>query len=414
MPVFARLWLARDIAALGNWILFVALLIYAFSHSESGTVVSIVLAAQLLPTFLLRPLVQRATRASDAPAAGAVISVIRAAVLLPLLQLQPDGPLQPIVQTAFLASLPVAFIQASHSALLRSVVSPAQMPEAAKALSSTSLVTMTVGPALGGAIYGIAGVQSAAIAAMAAILISAGLLITVRPTGPESPAEPDLTDFTTFSALALPLTRAFRGPGLQAVAAVELASALLAGGLVAGMTMYTANGLFVAVENISVLLASQGAGAAVGALGYARFGKQYAAGTVVATGLALLAGGEIGFAISVSLPAGAALAAATGMGLSLLALGVKSLVPTLLGNGLKAPRGGGFQIAVEAAALLSVILAGPLTDTISPRFALLLSGILISVLALYAFGAIPEAAPTAAEAGNPAASGGPVRTTSPS
>jgi hypothetical protein len=389
-----RLGLARNVAALGDWVAIVGFLIYGLTQSESAAILSVLIAAQLLPTFLLGPLARRVIARFDDAGFGVGAQLLRAVLFLPLVLIQTTDGILPVLGIALISSVPVAFTKASRSVLLSSVIRPDRASIVEPRLAFTSLVTMVAGPILGSVAYGVADLRGTGVAVSAALLISSGFLLFVRPAARTAGAKSGFSDFAEFSALPLGIAHSFGNPRFQAVATVQMTTALLAGGLAIAEATYAINGLYVPIENIAVLLATQGAGGIIGAILYRWLASRHTERSVIAAGLTIVASGELGFAISKSLTAGATLTAAVGAGLSLVALGLAHVSPKLLaGQGGTGLRGPGMGIAVEAAALLSVIVVGPMCDTIGARFTIVTGAILMVVLALYSFGAIPEPAP---------------------
>lgn len=341
---------------------------------------------------MLGPLARRTINRFNATTFGVAAQLIRAAALLPFIPLLAgtDNNIQPILELAFLAAVPVPFIQASQSALLRSVVPPRATPAASRALSITGLLTAIAGPVFGAVAYGVAGTQGATLAAVGTLVISSALLLFVRPSGEGASPEPDLAGLVAYPAIPMGPFRTFGSTPLLPVVVVELATALLAGGLVIPEAAYTVSGLFVEVDNVITLLAAQGAGAIIGIICHGPLAGRHSANALASAGLAVAAGGVLGLAISESLPAGAVLAATFGLGLSLLAP-ILTRVVSDVRHSQDLFGATSLRAMTQWMILLSVIVAGPLCDTISPRFTLAVVGVLLMVLALYSFGAVPEA-----------------------
>jgi hypothetical protein len=389
--IFGRLWLVRDVAALGEWILFIGFIAYLGVFTDSPRTITILVLTQLVPPFLLGPVVRRVITWRNAVAFGITAYLMRATILLPLFLIQREEGVQPILVIATIAAVTSTFSSASQAALLGAAIPRPRRNEVARALFYTSLLAATVGPALGLVVNGVAGLQSIGIASMVTALVAGALLFTAREVSPQdetgtAPLEPP----AAFGPLPVGIVEAFRSPGLQQVAATQVLAALLAGGLVVVQVAFMTTGLTVGIENVAVVLAGQGFGALIGAFGYSRFGSRYTLSDLVATGLALMGAGEFGLAVSSSVPAGAAMAGVIGLGAGLLAASLSEWGSRTLRIDESRPPRFGVSMAVQSAAILSTQAAGPLCESISARFTLVLSGILLSTLALYAFGALPE------------------------
>lgn len=387
-----NLWLARDVAAIGNWILFLSLLAFLFTFTDSPSVAGSMFLLWLLPGFLLGPIVQRFVTWRNAPAFGITAQLMRATLVLPLFFLDESDGSQPVLILALVAGLTAPFAQAAHRALLHAVLPASQRAAAETALRTTWMVTSAVGPGLAYVLYGVSGLRSAATGVLVAQLIAAGLLLYSRPSRAVAGSGPEVR--SVFAPVPLGLVDAFSRPAARLIAAVEVIAALVAGGLVVLEAAYTTNGLFVSIENLSVILATQGLGITVGGFFHYRLGRKFTPSTLVAAGLALVGGGEIGLGVSTGLVAGAGLACAIGAGIGIIGLSLSDLGSQAVNSeGLEKSGGRGTAILVEGAALLSIAAAGPLSEALTPRFALVLGGVLLIVLALYCFGSIPEPDP---------------------
>ncbi|HEX9015030.1 MAG TPA: hypothetical protein VF960_03390 [Chloroflexota bacterium] len=385
-----NLWLARDVSAIGNWILFLSLLDFLYTFTDSPSMVGSLFLLWALPGFLLGPIARRFVTWRNATAFGVTAQLLRAMLVLPLYFFDQNDGTQPILLLALAAGIVAPFAGAANRALLHAVLAPGQRATAETALRTTWLLTAAVGPGLSYIIYGVSGLRSAATAVLVAYLLSGALLFLSRPTRQAEEAGQEV--LPVFAPIPLRLAGAFSSPAARQVAALEVASALLVGGVLVLEAAYTTSGLLVGIENFSMVLAGQGLGMMIGGFFYFRFGRQFTHNVLAAGGLALLGGGEVGLAISTGLDAGLGLGCAIGAGIAVLGLALSDLGSRVaLSEGREMSRGLGTSVLVEGVAVLSVAIAGPLAESLSPRFALVLVGILCVVLALYTFGSAPEA-----------------------
>lgn len=386
----ASLWIAGDIAALGNWIILVALLAWSYKAKESATTVSILVVLHMLPTFLLGPLAGLVVNRRTARVFAVAAPLLRAVALLPLLVLLFSDDLSLVLTTVFVASIPSAFLRASHSALLRGMVHPDHVASTERVLSATRLLVLVIGPAAGTVIYQSGELRSCAIAAVAALVISALVSILAKPSPDFAPsAEPRQSMADSLAGLL----RTLRDPSLEAAVIVRLGLALVTGGLVVAHVAFMIWGIFVSPENIGWMLGAEGLGIAIGmGAGMAVRGSfRYSA--LIATGLMLIAMGEFGFAIANKIQAAAALMVVAGIGKGVLLPTLASLLPASAGDGSGRPLFFGLGAAAEAMVILSAIAIGPMCDSITPRYTIVLASILLVLLSLYAFASVVDREP---------------------
>lgn len=384
---FAGLWVAKDVAALGDGILLVALLGWSYRLLESATVVSILMVGMLLPPFLLKPLAGRMVHRGGAQAAGVVAQLLRATALIPLLDVGTSGNLPLVMVVAFVAAIPSAFVRASQDSLLRALVKGDHLPAAQKAFSNTRLLVLAVGPALGTALYGVSGLYGTTLAVLATLALSTLALLLARPPAGEHSAEAPAIGP---AALQQGLLCALRHPHLQAVAVVQLGTALFTGGLMVALVAFTVWGIFVTPDSVGLILAAQGLGAVVASVLWNRIGHRLAPSSSIATALGIVAASSFAFALTSSMDGAIPFSVAMGFGLGLLAAGVDSLVATHSTPRQRPTLLAGLDMATASAILLSAIALGPISDLMTPRLTIALAAVLLSVLGLYAFGAISD------------------------
>ncbi len=384
---FAGLWVARDVALLGDGILLVALLGWSYRLLESATVVSILLVAMLLPPFLLTPLAGRMVHRGRAQVAVVLAQLLRAAALIPLLGIGTSGSLPLVLVVAFVAAIPSAFVRASQDSLLRALVKGDHLTEAQKAFSNTRLLVLAAGPALGTALYGVSGLYGTTLAVLATLALSTlALLLAGPPAGERSAEAPAIGP----AELQQGLLCALRHPRLQAVAVVQLGTALFTGGLTVALVAFTVWGIYVTPDNVGLILAAQGLGAVVASALWNRIDRRLAPGISIATALGIAAASTFAFALTSSMGGAIPFGVAMGFGLGLLAAGLDSLLATHSTPQQRPAMLAGLDMATASAVLLSAIALGPISDLMPPRLTIALAAVLLSVLGLYAFGAISD------------------------
>ena len=392
---FGALWAARSLAALGDCILLIGLLAWSYRVQESATVVGILVTAQLLPPFLLKSAAMRLVGGARIMPAALVSQLLQGIALLPLLTVKSDDALPLVLVVALLAAIPSPFLQASQQAQLRALMRGDRLAAAEQAFANTRLITLIVGPAAGTAFYLVSGLGGTAVAALVAFLVSLGLLVVAGPPpASENSAAPSPS--ASPAALQRGLIYTLRYPPLRTVAVLRLLTALVVGGLLVAQVAFTVWGIFMGSEYVGLILAGQGLGMAGGSVARRPIDSRFPPGARVATSLGLVASAGFAFTLSSSITFAVPFAAAMGFGFGLLIHSLDSLAAIHSPERLRSSVSAGLGMATEAAVLLSAIAMGPLTDLLTPRLAITLASVILSVLALYAFGAVADRAPSEA------------------
>lgn len=391
---FAFYWASRDVAALGNGIFIVGILAWSYHLEESATLVSVVLLALILPPFLLSPLADHLVSRRIAYPVAIASQLAAILALLPLLGAGSNPDLRLVLVMSFTLALLTAFIKASRRVLLPAFIGE-KVVTAQKALVTTRLVTMIAGPAAGTIIYsssnyGSTGFSSCVTGAMVAISLSTALLLFARPVGATWPSFDSRSLVKQLAELQKGLVYCWQRPELRSVATIQLLAALLIGGLVVVQVALMVWGAFTSADSLGFVLAAQGVGIALVALGNRYLLGQLLPYSRVATGFGLIAVGCFGFAITGSLKGSVASGLVVGLGLGLSGLALTSLISKLATEEVARPVWRGLDLAISAAVILSAAFFGRITDLFGPRYTIIVVAILLAVLALYAFGAVPD------------------------
>ncbi|MGI5835670.1 MAG: MFS transporter [Chloroflexota bacterium] len=391
---FICYWASRDIATLGSCIFAIGLLAWGYHLEESATLVSIIVMALILPPFLLSPLADRLVSGKQAYPIALVAQCSTTLLLLPLLRVKAASDLRLVLVIGLALGISAAFIKASRKTMLPALAGEkATVPDTG--LITTRSATMIVGPAAGTVIYnssysGSTGFSACVVATIITLAISTALLIFARPTAP-NPTSIEKGSFAKqLAEIQKGLIYIWRWPALRTAAAIRLLAALAIGGLVVVQVALMVWGAFTSADNLGYVLAAQGLGIAIATLGNSFLRNQLAIHSRIAIGFGLTAAGGFGFAITSSLNGSILSGVAIGLGLGLAGLALTSLIGLLTKDEMAKPVRMGLDLAGSAAVLLSVTSIGRITDTVGPRFSIVLIAILLAVLALCAFGAAPD------------------------
>ncbi len=146
-PGFRWLWLANLVSRLGDWLGFVALNLYVFDLTGSATALAGLLAVEAIPALLISPIagvvVDRFRRRQVM-----IVSNLAAALVFALLPLMTS--LWQIYVLALLSRVVFSFFQPAERALIPDLVGKDQVLRANSDLSLVDNFTLIVGPAIAG------------------------------------------------------------------------------------------------------------------------------------------------------------------------------------------------------------------------------------------------------------------------
>lgn len=194
-PGFRWLWLANLVSKLGDWLGFIALNLYVFDLTGSATALAGLLAVESIPALLIGPIagviIDRFSRRKVM-----IIANLAAAFTFALLPLA--TMLWQVYTLALLSRVAFSFFDPAERSLVPDLVGKEKVLAANSALSVVNHLALIVGPAIAGFLV---AASSAAVAfwADAASFIVAVLLITriggeLTRTRPEGEAKPGWVD----------------------------------------------------------------------------------------------------------------------------------------------------------------------------------------------------------------------------
>ncbi|MGI8938473.1 MAG: MFS transporter [Iamia sp.] len=360
----------------GNWFQNLAAAVVVYELTRSNTLVGLVSVVQFSATLVLSPWAGVAGDRFDRRhllISAQLVSLVGAgslAVAVAVLGVDGlGGPLPVFAATAVIGigyAISVPMIQA----LVPQLVRPRDLDSAIALSSVTFNLARAIGPALAGALIGVAGVGAAFGVNAATFLILALALTAIRPRPVEIDHATDDGD------------RSLRG-GLRWARADPVAIPILLATLALGWASDPVNTLSPAVADgfgrsdafVGALVSAFGAGAAVTVLFVERLRNRLGPRRATQLGLVLVAGGMVGLGASPhEIPALAALAVA-GAG---FLIGVTSLNGAMQRRVPEALRGR--VMALWSVALLggrpfAALVDGGLADLTSTSTALLVAGV---------------------------------------
>lgn len=259
---FRKLWSAQLISLGGDWFTTVALLGLVLDLTGSALNAGMILAASILPQFLLAPLAGSFADRFDRRRLMVATDLVRILLALGMLLVRSPGTVWiGLLCLAGMSSLS-AFFQPASGASLPNLVAPEDLA-AANTLTSASWGTMlAVGAALGGVVAGTLGREAAFLIDAASFLVSALLILRIRAdfSQPRAPGQiPARTGhsiregfaYARSNSLVLALLASKGGFGLGV-------------GVVALLPIFATDVFAAGDQGIGILFAARGVGALLG------------------------------------------------------------------------------------------------------------------------------------------------------
>jgi MFS family permease len=292
---FRRYQAARFLSVIGTQMQSVAVgwQIYELTHRPLD--LGYVGLAQFAPAFGLSLVTGHAADRFDRRRilVGCNAAVAVCALLLMLLSRAPGAGVLPIYGVLVLLGIARAFSGPAGAALMPSLVPPEHFSSAVAWSSSIWQVATIVGPALGGALYGLAQHATAVYGCTAALLaIAAVLVATLHPRAVEIEKKG-----TSWETLLAGIRYVWKERVILASVSLDLFAVLL-GGAVALLPVFASDILHVGPWGLGILRSGPAVGAAVMAIGMAYRPLRKRSGATMLSCVALFALATIAFGLS--------------------------------------------------------------------------------------------------------------------
>ena len=357
-PDIRRLFLAQTISSLGTWIGLVALNVKIYEQTQSSLGIAGLFLFLTLPSLLLGPLGGLIVDRADRRRLLIVADCLRFLLTIGL-----------VVSHTVAWLYLLIFAKASASVLYR-VARLAIVPEIARQedllstnalLNSASMVTLVLGPAVGGLLVAAIGAPMALVLDALSFGLSALCIWTLHTKTNPSPAQQ-----TTGGWQQLQAGLAAIGKNRRLLAVVLTNGVLLlgTGAINALEIVYAQSVLHVGDIGYGLLLSAWGGGLLVGTLGVGWLGRRWPEERLFVGGIALLGVSLVLYAhapgLLVALLIGIVGGSSNGVVLNLSQMMVQTLTPkSLLGR-----VAGVFTSIRDAALFLSMLAAGFLADAV--------------------------------------------------
>jgi MFS family permease len=368
-PPFRRLWIARAISFTGDSLGLMALVLYVAEEIGTGASVALLLLVGDVAPTLLSPLTGALSDRLDRTRLMVVCELIQGAVVAIIALTSP--PLAVLLALVALRSTVAgAFQPASRSAV------PALVPNAELETANTALGLGTngfdlLGPLLAAALLPFIGVRELLLVDAASFAVSA-LLLARLPSLPPARLESERGTLWGDAVAGLRFFRDHRA--LRVVGLGFFGVAAFSGVDDVALVFLAQESLDVGETGTSLLYAGAGIGLLLGFLALARLGVLVPAAVLTVAGFGISSAGNLFTGLAWALPVALAMQVVRGAGISLIDVGVNTLVQRLVPAGMQGRAFGNLYGAVGLAAGLSYVFGGLLLDAIGPRAILVIAG----------------------------------------
>ena len=265
------LFVAQNLSFMGDWFTFVALAGLVQDVTDSALLVSLLLVAFSLPSFLASPLGGPVADRYDRRQVLIVVSVLQAIAACGLLFIGTTHIWLAFVSQGLIAAF-AAFVRPAVEAAVPNLArDPDELRRANALFGSSWGVMLAVGAGLGGIFAETFGRQAAFIADIATFVIAAGLIALVKRPMQEDrgPARAPVRPIADMRE-ALDLAR--RDSTILALLASKMTFAIGAG-VVSQLAVYAADAFAAGDAGRGYLLGARGIGSGIGPIIGARFAK---------------------------------------------------------------------------------------------------------------------------------------------
>ncbi|MBV9206606.1 MAG: MFS transporter [Actinobacteria bacterium] len=364
-PRFRYLWLSRSISATGTGAGRVALVLLA-APSGPGAV-SLMLLGTAVPQLLgpvagtLADRVDQRRLLAVCEAGQGVIYALIAAARPPLFLLLPlvtaAGTLAALMSPAGKGSVP-------------RLVSAAQLPQANALLGLAFNLQVVAGPAIGGALAGLAGLTAAFALNAASFFVSALLLTRLGPLPPHADAAPG----GLFAGARAGLRYAARTPLLRALVLGTVVFVSFAATDNVALIFLVRGSLHGSAASYGIATAAFGAGMVAASLILAGWANRRPAAYWLLCGISLGALGTAATGLAPTLAVACAAQALAGAGNTADLVGTDTLIQQAVPADLLGRAFGAVYAAAQLASAIAYAAAGPLVTLTGPRTTFLIAG----------------------------------------
>ena len=186
---FALVWTAGLVSDTGDWLLMIALPLFALSATGSALGASTVFLVELVPMLLVGSFLGVLVDRWDHRRTIIIVALLQGLLLLPLLAASADR-MGIVYAVAAVEAVLGAIINPARQAMIPQLVGTDQLARGNALIAVSDSLARLVGSPLGGLSFALWGLPGVVIADAASYLITAGLVLFVRPQRRKADAAP--------------------------------------------------------------------------------------------------------------------------------------------------------------------------------------------------------------------------------
>ncbi len=388
-PDLRRLQLAWAGSLIGNWSYFIALAIYAYDQGGAGAV-GVVSVIRMIPAAIASPFLAGLADRYSRKLVMIVADVIRAGLMvaaaLTIWQGWSAYIVYAIVGISTVAG--TAFRPAQAALLPHLARTPAELTAANVASSTLESVGAFVGPALGGILLAVTSIETVFAVNALSFVWSALLVLAVRGGSTPAPGEAEEHDHLPADGVMAGFRELLGNRDLLVLSGLYTSQTLVAGALMVLIVVSALELLGVQSAGVGYLNGALGVGGLVGgfvALVLATRGRLAADFGI---GLALFGLPLVLIGVTSSVPVALVALALVGLGNSIVDINALTIMQRAVPNDVLARVLGVLEGVLIGALGVGGLLAPVLIHFAGIRWALILTGLLLPVLALAATGSL--------------------------
>lgn len=265
---YALIWTAGLVSDTGDWLLMIALPLFAFAATGSALGASTVFLVELIPMLLLGTFLGVLVDRWDRRRTIIVTALLQALALLPLLAASADR-MWIVYTVAAVEACLGAVINPARQALVPSLVEPDQLARGNALIAVSDSIARLVGSPLGGIAFAAGGLPGVVIADAATFLATAGLVALMRRRPPAAHGDEEApvdTERRLLREWAEGLALVARSGTLRTLAAITALGSVSQGLFLVLFIVYVTQDLGAGDAGVGLLRGVQAIGGVLGGL----------------------------------------------------------------------------------------------------------------------------------------------------
>ncbi len=279
---FRLVWAGGFVNDIGDWLLLVALPVYVFIESGSGSATAMLFVVELLAALVLGPIGGSLVDRWDLRRTLIATNLAQALALLPLLAVTGDR-IWPVYVVVGLQAMLTQINNPASIAVVPRVVGPDQLTAANAANSMSSSLARLIGSPLGGVVVGVAGIEAVVVVDGLTFLGVALAMAFVRTdTSPITTDE--RTGETVDAGVRAGLRTVFGRRRIRALVLIDALGQVAQGFFVVLFVVFVIDELQGGGIEVGLIRGSMAVGAIVGALLISRHANRFGPITLLTAG----------------------------------------------------------------------------------------------------------------------------------